>query len=84
MQVLPPWKAIHFPLPPLFEPPCTNMILTITGFEDRERDYAKVGQGPCQGRTGTRTVFDEAKVGQCLGQYRTWPMYQVGTGTRPR
>jgi hypothetical protein len=37
-----PWKAIHFPLPAQFEPPCTNMILTITGFEDRDRDYAKV------------------------------------------
>eukprot|EP00092_Neocalanus_flemingeri_P028822 GFUD01031294.1.p1 GENE.GFUD01031294.1~~GFUD01031294.1.p1 ORF type:complete len:765 (+),score=231.03 GFUD01031294.1:287-2296(+) len=40
-KVLPPWKAIHFPLPANFEPPCTNMILTLTGFEDRDRDYVK-------------------------------------------
>merc|ERR1719412_2340413 len=40
-KVLPPWKAIHFPLPANFEPPCVNMILTLTGFEDRDRDYVK-------------------------------------------
>jgi len=40
-KVLPPWKAIHFPLPANFEPPCNNMILTLTGFEDRDRDYVK-------------------------------------------
>ena len=40
-KVLPPWKAIHFPLPANFEPPCLNMILTLTGFEDRDRDYVK-------------------------------------------
>jgi len=40
-KVLPPWKAIHFPLPANFEPPCNNMILTVTGFEDRDRDYVK-------------------------------------------
>ena len=40
-KVLPPWKAVHFPLPANFEPPCTNMILTITGFEDRDRDFVK-------------------------------------------
>ena len=40
-KVLPPWKAIHFPLPANFEPPCANMILTLTGFEDRDRDYVK-------------------------------------------
>jgi hypothetical protein len=40
-KVLPPWKAIHFPLPATFEPPCANMILTLTGFEDRDRDYVK-------------------------------------------
>ena len=38
---MPPWKAIHFPLPANFEPPCLNMILTLTGFEDRDRDYVK-------------------------------------------
>jgi len=40
-KVLPPWKAVHFPLPSSFEPPCANMILTITGFKDRDRDYVK-------------------------------------------
>merc|ERR1719471_450771 len=40
-KVNPPWKAVHFPLPANFEPPCTNMILTMTGFEDRDRDFVK-------------------------------------------
>ena len=40
-KVLPPWKAVHFPLPANFEPPCTNMILTLTGFEERDRDFVK-------------------------------------------
>ena len=40
---MPPWKAIHFPLPAQFEPPCTNMILCLTGFQERDRDYVKVG-----------------------------------------
>merc|ERR1719322_1729454 len=40
-KVLPPWKAVHFPLPANFEPPCSNMILTLTGFEDRDRDFVK-------------------------------------------
>eukprot|EP00093_Oithona_nana_P001783 01783.XXX_4517_412_1 [CDS] Oithona nana genome sequencing. len=39
--VLPPWKAIHFPLPANFERPCENMILTLTGFEGRDRDWVK-------------------------------------------
>ena len=41
-KVMPPWKAIHFPLPGQFEPPCTNMILCLTGFQDRDRDLVKV------------------------------------------
>ncbi|TRY70007.1 hypothetical protein TCAL_05287 [Tigriopus californicus] len=40
-KVGPPWKAIHFPLPPNFTPPCENMILTLTGFVDRNRDWVK-------------------------------------------
>jgi len=40
-KVMPPWKAIHFPLPAQFEPPCANMILTLTGFQERDRDYVK-------------------------------------------
>ena len=40
-KVLPPWKAVHFPLPANYEPPCTNMILTLTGFEERDRDFVK-------------------------------------------
>ena len=40
-KVLPPWKAVHFPLQANFEPPCTNMILTLTGFEGRDRDFIK-------------------------------------------
>jgi len=40
-KVLPPWKAVHFPLPAGFEPPCTNMVITLTGFENRDRDYVK-------------------------------------------
>ena len=40
-KVNPPWKAVHFPLPANFEPPCTNMILTMTGFEDRDRDFVR-------------------------------------------
>jgi PAX-interacting protein 1 len=43
-KVMPPWKAIHFPLPAQFEPPCTNMILCLTGFQDRDRDLVKVSQ----------------------------------------
>ena len=40
-KVLPPWKAVHFPLPANFDPPCTNMILTTTGFEGRDKDFIK-------------------------------------------
>lgn len=40
-KVGPPWKAIHFPLPPNFVPPCENMIITLTGFVDRNRDWVK-------------------------------------------
>lgn len=40
-KVLPPWKAIHFPLPANFDKPCENMILTLTGFEGRDRDWVK-------------------------------------------
>ena len=40
-KVLPPWKAVHFPLPANFEPPCTNMILTTTGFQRRDKDFIK-------------------------------------------
>lgn len=39
--VMPPWKAIHFPLPANFDRPCENMILTLTGFEGRDRDWVK-------------------------------------------
>jgi len=39
--VLPPWKAIHFPLPANFDRPCENMILTLTGFGGRDRDWVK-------------------------------------------
>ena len=41
-KVLPPWKAIHFPLPANFDRPCENLILTLTGFEGRDRDWVKV------------------------------------------
>ena len=40
-KVLPPWRAVHFPLPAIFDPPCTNMILTTTGFESRDKDFIK-------------------------------------------
>ena len=40
-KVLPPWKAVHFPLPAIFDPPCTNMILTTTGFQRRDKDFIK-------------------------------------------
>jgi len=40
-KVLPPWKAVHFPLPAGFEPPCNNMIIALTGYENRDRDYVK-------------------------------------------
>ena len=40
-KVLPPWKAVHFPLPANFEQPCSNMILTTTGFEGRDKDFIK-------------------------------------------
>ncbi|CAB4063821.1 PAXIP1 [Lepeophtheirus salmonis] len=40
-RVTPPWKAIHFPLPINFEKPCENMLLTLTGFEGRNRDWVK-------------------------------------------
>merc|ERR550532_3299686 len=39
--VIPPWKAIHFPLPANFDRPCENMILTLTGFGGRDRDWVK-------------------------------------------
>lgn len=39
--VLPPWKGVHFPLPANFDRPCENMILTLTGFEGRDRDWVK-------------------------------------------
>ena len=37
----PPWKAVHFPLPPVQLTDCTKMDVTITGFTDTERDYVK-------------------------------------------
>jgi len=40
-KVMPPWKAVHFPLPKDFEPPCENMIVALTGFEGRDRDFIK-------------------------------------------
>merc|ERR1719319_2065666 len=40
-KVLPPWKAVHFPLPAGFEPPCNNMVIALTGYENRDRDYVK-------------------------------------------
>ena len=40
-KVLPPWRAVHFPLPAIFDPPCINKILTTTGFERRDKDFIK-------------------------------------------
>ena len=40
-KLLPPWKAIHFPIPTDARLPIDNMTLTITGFEGRDRDYVK-------------------------------------------
>ena len=40
-KVTPPWKAVHFPLPPNFSPPCENFLLCMTGFEGRDRDWIK-------------------------------------------
>ena len=40
-KVVPPWKGVHFPLPADFDEPCKHMILTITGFEGRDRDWVK-------------------------------------------
>ena len=40
-KVVPPWKGVHFPLPANFDEPCKHMILTITGFEGRDRDWVK-------------------------------------------
>ena len=40
-KVLPPWRAVHFPLPAIFDPSCTNMILTTTGFQRRDKDFIK-------------------------------------------
>ena len=40
-KVVPPWKGVHFPLPANFDEPCKHMILTLTGFEGRDRDWVK-------------------------------------------
>ena len=40
-KVVPPWKGVHFPLPSNFDEPCKHMILTLTGFEGRDRDWVK-------------------------------------------
>ena len=40
-KVVPPWKGIHFPLPANFDEPCKHMILTLTGFDGRDRDWVK-------------------------------------------
>ena len=54
-QVIPPWKAIHFPLPSQFEPPCTNMILTTTGFDmDLIKDMIKMVGASHTGYTGSQ------------------------------
>ncbi len=41
-KVLPPWKAVHFPLPAGFAPPCENFLLTVTGFADSDREWVKL------------------------------------------
>ena len=41
-QVLPPWHALHFPIPfSLNELPCTKQIISLSGFEDEEREKVK-------------------------------------------
>lgn len=41
-QVLPPWNALHFPIPfSLNELPCSKQIISISSFEDDERNKVK-------------------------------------------
>ena len=40
-KLSPPWRAVHFPLPSVQQTDTANMELTITGFEEQERDYVK-------------------------------------------
>lgn len=41
-QVLPPWHALHFPLPfNIPEQPCTKQIVSLSGFEGEERTKVK-------------------------------------------
>ena len=40
-KLSPPWRAVHFPLPAVQLTDTTNMELTLTGFEEQERDYVK-------------------------------------------
>ena len=54
-KVLPPWRAVHFPLPTIFDPPCTNMILTTTGFDmDLIKDMIKMVGASHTGYTGSQ------------------------------
>lgn len=40
-QLMPPWYALHFPTPYSEERPCRQMLISLTNFENDERNRVK-------------------------------------------